>query len=231
MDLDSPALDAFSTFLSKLDKTPYVILGADKQSAVRSRFDVGHELGHIILHKSLEANRLKNSVEFKTIEQQADRFSSAFLVPGDRFADDFTVPSLNAFQTLKYKWLVSIGVLIRRTLDLGFISDEYYRKLWINYNQRGWRKEEPLDDQLAIEQPLLLPRACKLIIESKVRSAEQLLAEIPLSPKDVEELMCLPNGYLNPLLPRIELRGGRLNKSDYKDAIEAAERIIKGMSE
>ncbi len=39
MDLGSPTLDAFSTFPSVIDKTPYVILGADKQSAVRSRFD------------------------------------------------------------------------------------------------------------------------------------------------------------------------------------------------
>jgi len=228
MDLDSPTLDAFSTFPSTIDKTPYVILGADKQSAVRSRFDAGHELGHFILHKNIQTNKLKNTVEFKIIEQQANRFSSAFLVPRSKFANDFSIPSLNAFQTLKYKWLVSIGVLIKRSFDLGFIPEEHYRKLWINYNQRGWRKEEPLDDKLPIEQPLLLPRACKLIIEAKVRTPEQLLAEIPLSSKDVEELLYIPKGYLAPSLPQVELKDAKITSNDYKAAVEEAERIIKG---
>ena len=42
--LDAEKYDAFSVF-SKSDMTPYVILGADKGVAVRSRFDASHELG------------------------------------------------------------------------------------------------------------------------------------------------------------------------------------------
>jgi Zn-dependent peptidase ImmA (M78 family)/transcriptional regulator with XRE-family HTH domain len=227
MALDAPTLDAFSMFVSD-DCTPYVVLGADKQSAVRSRFDIAHEAGHFILHRDFKPTNLKNALEFKLIEQQANRFSSAFLIPRKKFADDFSVPTLDAFLTLKNKWLVSVAMLIKRAFDLGFISEEHYRRLWINYNRRGWRREEPLDNKLPIEQPVLLRRAYKLLIESKVRTPEQILTEIPLSPRDIEELMYLPNGNLAPAMPKIELKEG-YQTDEYKSALEEVDRIIKGL--
>lgn len=226
MDLDAPTLDAFSTFVSD-DGTPYIVLGADKQSAVRSRFNTAHETGHSILHRNFKPDRLKNALDFKGTEQQANRFASAFLVPRSKFADDFSMPTLDAFLTLKNKWLVSVGMLIKRAFDLGFISEEHYRRLWINYNRRGWRREEPLDNKLPIEHPVLLRRACRLVVESKSRTPEQILMEIPLAPKDIEELMYLPNGYLTPSLPQVELRKDH-RPNDYKSALEEADRIIKG---
>ncbi|HJX70001.1 MAG TPA: ImmA/IrrE family metallo-endopeptidase, partial [Dehalococcoidia bacterium] len=226
MGLDAPVLDAFSTY-SSLDNTPYIILGADKKSAARSRFDASHECGHLVLHREFQLDRLKNPADFKLIEEQANRFASAFLVPRRKFAEDFSVPTLDAFQSLKGKWLVSIGMLIMRAFDLRFISEDHYRRLWINYNRRGWRKEEPLDDRLPIEQPVLLRRACKLIIEAKVRTPEQLLADIPLSPKDIEELLYVPRGYLAPALPAVSLKN-TISDDDSKLAVEEVERLIKG---
>jgi Zn-dependent peptidase ImmA (M78 family)/transcriptional regulator with XRE-family HTH domain len=227
MDLDAAALDAFSTFVCD-DGTPYIVLGADKQSAVRSRFDTAHELGHCILHRNFKPDRLKNGLAFKSAEQQANRFASAFLVPHRKFADDFNMPTLDALLTLKNRWLVSVGMLIRRAFDLHFISEDHYRRLWINYNRRGWRKEEPLDDKLPVEQPLLFRRAYKLLIESRVRTPEQILMEIPLAPKDIEELMYLPSGYLAPSLPQVELRE-EYHSEDYKFVLEEADRILKGL--
>lgn len=226
MDLGASSLDAFSTFVFE-DSTPYVVLGADKQSAVRSRFDTAHEIGHSILHRTLKQDRLNDAHIFKLIEQQANRFASAFLVPRDKFAEDFSLPTLDAFLTLKNKWLVSVGMLIKRAFDLGFIADEHYRRLWINYNRRGWRREEPLDSKLPIEQPVLLRRACKLVIESKVRTPEQILMELPLNPKDIEDLTYLPHGYFNPSLPRVELRED-CQSDDYRSALDEVDRIIKG---
>jgi Zn-dependent peptidase ImmA (M78 family)/DNA-binding XRE family transcriptional regulator len=227
MDLDSPALDAFSTY-SVHDNTPYIILGANKGSAVRSRFDAAHENAHLVLHKKFRVDRLRNPAEFKMAEQQANRFASAFLVPGNKFADDFSVPTLDAFQALKAKWLVSIGMLIMRAYQLGFISEAHSQRLWINYNRRGWRKAEPLDDKLPIEQPVVLRRACKLIIEAKVRTPQQLLADIPLSAKDVEELLYVPKGYLAPSLPKVQLKNVPISGDDSQAAVEEVERLING---
>jgi Zn-dependent peptidase ImmA (M78 family)/transcriptional regulator with XRE-family HTH domain len=228
MDLESPALDAFSNLPMSFDNTPYIILGNDKQSSVRSRFDAGHELGHLILHRSIKDSDLNKATDFKIIEQQANRFSSAFLVPMNKFSEDFSLPTLNAFRALKSKWLVSVALLIKRAYDLGFIPDEHYRRLWIYYNHKGWRKEEPLDSELPIEQPLLLRRAFASIIEAKVRTPEQLLSELPLSSKDVEGLIHLPEGYFDPSAPEIGLKFAPLSNTDGKSAVEEAERIIKG---
>src|SRR5262245_27483158 len=45
-------LDAFSRW-DGMDNIPYVILSADKDSAARSRTDIGHELGHLLLHRNV----------------------------------------------------------------------------------------------------------------------------------------------------------------------------------
>ena len=229
MDLNAPTLDAFSTFASQESK-PYIILGADKQSAVRSRFDIAHELGHFVLHHKIQLDRFNNPQDFKFAEQQANHFASSFLLPRNKFAEDYSFPTLDSFLILKSKWLVSVGVFIKRGFDLGFYSEEHYQRLWINYNRRGWRKEEPLDDRLPIEEPVLLRRAIKLIVESKVRTREQILTEIPLASKDIEELTYLPEGYITPRLPQVELKSdwNPNPRDDYKAALDAVDRIIKG---
>lgn len=46
----------------------------------RIRFDMAHELGHIILHPWSESLELITKEEFKLRERQANIFASAFLV-------------------------------------------------------------------------------------------------------------------------------------------------------
>jgi len=226
LELDSPTLDAFSQYIIT-NNTPLVILGANKQSAVRSRFDAAHECGHLILHRHLNNSLLKNTTIFKLIEQQANRFASTLLFPRNQFAGDYTIPTLNAFQALKSKWIVSIGMIIKRAYDLEFISEEHYRRLWINYNRRGWKKDEPLDNKIPIEKPVLLKRALKLIIENQLRTPEQILTDIPLSRRDIEELLYIPSGSLASSMPKLELKS-KIEKSDYKEALEEVDRIING---
>ncbi len=40
-------IDAFSVWY---DAKPYIFLSSDKGSNVRTRFDMAHELGHLIMH-------------------------------------------------------------------------------------------------------------------------------------------------------------------------------------
>lgn len=227
MQLEATTLDAFSRYLAS-NNSSFIILGDDKKSAVRSRFDTAHETGHIVLHRHINDSQLKNTTLFKVIEKQANRFASALLVPGNKFAEDYTVPTLNAFLTLKSKWLVSVGMLIKRAYDLEFISEEHYQRLWINYNRRGWRKEEPLDSKLPIEQPVLLKRALKLILESGLKTPDQILTELPLSPRDIEALLYISRDYLASSLPKLELKTD-IENGDYESALEEVEHIIKGL--
>jgi len=225
IDLQAATLDAFSTWYS-VDNTPYVILGQNKGSAVRSRFDAAHELGHLVMHRNVDKSRLKSSSDFKLIEAQANRFASAFLVPQTRFGADYSVPTLNAFLPIKTKWLVSVGVLIKRSEDLGFISRDHAQRLWVNYNRHGWRRSEPQDDRIPVEQPVLLRRACELVINEGVRTPERILADIPLAQHDVEEFVGVSHDHLRPRRPPLDLRDRQDLEAEYQSALHEAERIL-----
>jgi len=225
-NLSSPALDAFSTW-NMVDNTPYIILGSDKGSPTRSRFDAAHELGHLILHRNIEKSKLNNTHFFKLIEQQANYFASAFLVPPEALADDYTVPTLDALLLLKERWRVSVGMLIMTIANLGFVNEEHEKRLWINYNRRGWKKSEPREDKIPMENPVLLERACRLIIKENVKTAQNILNEIPLAEADIEELMNLEDGFLKPSQPVLSLRYVHpTSPDDYKDALDEVENIL-----
>jgi len=48
---------------------------------------------------------------------------------------------------------VSIAMMIVRCGHLGLIDQSQGKRLWINYNRRGWRDEEPFDGTLKAEEP------------------------------------------------------------------------------
>lgn len=225
-NLSSTALDAFSTWHSR-DNMPYIILGTDKGSPTRSRFDAAHELGHLILHKNVDQTKINSSQIFNLIEDQANRFASAFLVPAASYANDYTTPNLDALLLLKERWRVSVAMQIMRISDLGFIPDEYARRMWINYNRRGWKRSEPREDKIPLEKPVLLERACRLIIKERIKTTEDILGDIPLSQKDIEELLNLEFGYLKPSSPLVTLIDSPTSQNEYNEALEEVNNILK----
>ena len=188
-------MDGLSNW-SAVDDRPYVLIARDKDTCVRSRMDAAHELGHLVLHHSLKPKALNNSADFKEIERQAFDFAGAFLMPAESFAVEIWSPSLNAFVALKEHWKASVGAMIMRCAKLDMLSEEHQRRLWKYYSARGWRKSEPLDDDLAAENPRLLGRSVRLLVEEKVRSREALLSDFRLNGPDVEALCGLPRGYM-----------------------------------
>ena len=195
--LGADALDAFSVW-SSLDGRPYIVLSSDKESAVRSRFDVAHELGHLVLHRNVDSTGLGRLAEHRLIEDQAHMFAGSFLLPASTFADDFYVPTLDSIRILKSKWMVSIGAMIKRAAQLDLITSEQERRLWINYSRRGWRRREPLDDELPIEQPRLLSRSIELIVNNRIQNlAAMVEGAPPYQPMDIEQLAGLRPGYFN----------------------------------
>lgn len=188
-------MDGLSNW-SAADGRPYVLIARDKDTCVRSRMDAAHELGHLVLHHSLKPKPLNNSADFKEIERQAFDFAGAFLMPAESFSSEIWSPSLNAFVALKERWKTSVGAMIMRCAKLGMLSEEHQRRLWKHYSARGWRKSEPMDDELAPEHPRLLSRSVRLLVEKQVRSREALLNDFRLHGSDVEALCGLPRGYM-----------------------------------
>ena len=194
-EIGADKLDAFSEYCPD-DNTPYIFLAADKNVACRARFDIAHELGHLILHRNMRKGQISLGPEHRLIEEQADRFAGAFLLPEKAFASDLYSATLDAFKIIKGKWAVSIAMQIVRAEQLGFISNEQAKRFWMNYSRRQWRKHEPLDDTFEVEQPQLLRLGFELIVNERLQTREQIRRSIPLSPHDVESLAGLPSGYL-----------------------------------
>lgn len=192
-EIGSIKLDGVSWW-SRSTGRPYMLVALDKNVAVRRRLDAAHELAHIVLHRHVSANDLKR--DFRKIEEQAMAFAGAFLLPAETFGDEVYSNSLEALVTLKAKWKVSVGAMIKRLLHIGAISEEYERRLWQYYSYRKWRTREPLDDTIPVEQPQNLRTSIELLIEDGVVSRGELLREIGLSENDVCSLTSLPPGYL-----------------------------------
>ena len=212
-DLGAEKLDAFSQW-AEHGLTPYVFLTADKKSAARSRLDAAHELGHLVLHRDVRPKQFANTKNNKILEEQAFRFASAFLLPASSFVSELWMPTLDAFRSLKERWRVSIGAMIKRSHELGLLTDDEAKRMWINYGRRSWRTVEPLDDRLQPEQPRLLRRSFELLIQERIKTREQILLDLPFAIGDIEELAGLPRGYLTgdvyemPVSPKLRPMAG-----------------------
>jgi Zn-dependent peptidase ImmA (M78 family)/DNA-binding XRE family transcriptional regulator len=195
-ELGAATLDSLSTFVLDENRA-YVSLGTDKGTAVRWRFDAAHELGHLILHNRLDRNLLSKPEQFKKIEAQAHRFASAFLLPVGPFSKDLYGLGLDSLRAIKPKWKVSIGMMIKRARHAELISDDAERRMWISYNRRKWRTNEPYDDSLEVEEPRVLRRAFELLLDKGEQTPDDVVARLALSPTDVETLSGLPRGFLS----------------------------------
>jgi Zn-dependent peptidase ImmA (M78 family)/DNA-binding XRE family transcriptional regulator len=178
------------------DGIPYFLLNDRKQSAARSRLDLCHEIGHVILHRHLTKEDLASV--HKIVENQAFCFAGAFALPAGSFVSELETGSLTLdfFQELKPIWKVSIGMMIKRAQNLGLLNDDQTERLWRRRARNGWHLREPFDDELPIETARLLPKAIHLALDNRIISRQTFLAACPFSTNDIEVLGNLERGFL-----------------------------------
>lgn len=194
MQLGVNNIDAFSVWYGS---RPVIFLGSDKESAVRSRFDAAHELGHMILHHGLTNEDIDDPITHSRIEKEANRFASAFLMPADVFKSEFLSTKVEYLLDLKKRWGVSLAALIYRAKDLSIISDDDALNLRKRLSFYGYRKREPLDDQIPHERPRLLRRSITLLVDNGLVTKGDLLAKFKLPPVELEYLCGLDRGYFS----------------------------------
>ncbi|SYX86920.1 helix-turn-helix domain-containing protein [Paenibacillus alvei] len=176
----------------------FVILGEDKKSAARRHFDAAHELGHLLMHLDIHNQENLSKEEFKIMEQQANHFASAFLLPEDAFSSMVSSDTtLDGYKELKKYWRVSIAAMIHRAKDLGLISLSRYTSLQKQISMRKMRHKEPLDDVLPVPRPTMFKLAFDAIIQSGIDAFELVQKQIRLNPKDVETICELSPGVLS----------------------------------
>ena len=183
-------LSAWSEVLGR----PIVLLSADKDNGYRSRFDLAHELGHLILHRHVQ--RPNERDRHKLLEKQAHQFAGAFLLPADTFANEVrTPPTLDDLLLLKRRWGVSVGAIIMRLRALRIINEDAAQVLFKRRSARWGARSEPGDGDRAPEKPRLLRRTIDLLVESNVLPLEAVPRHMGISALDVEMLVGLPTGY------------------------------------
>lgn len=200
LEFNNKKVDAFSRWYNG---TPYIILGSDKNSAVRSRFDLAHELGHLLMHRNVNEDDLSEKSILNRIEKEADSFAAAFLLPIRSFNKEVISSSVNHFVILKQRWQVSISAMIKRCEDANILTDNQIRYLNSQMIKYGYYRREPLDDSLKCEKPYLFKQAFNMLLESHIMTIRGLLDLISLDSQEAESLFCLEKNYfqsnVNPI--------------------------------
>jgi Zn-dependent peptidase ImmA (M78 family)/DNA-binding Xre family transcriptional regulator len=167
-------IDAFSCWRNE---KPYVYLNTQK-TAERSRFDLAHELGHIILHRHGAATG-------REAEREADEFASYFLIPPqDLSASIGPIRSFDQILMLKTRWGVSAAALCYRLHKDGYLSDWIYRSFCIHL-ARNFSRSEP--NGIERESSQLLSKVFQELWKSGM-SKNEIARTIKLPLDEVESL-------------------------------------------
>ncbi|MHB9075129.1 MAG: helix-turn-helix domain-containing protein [Desulfobaccales bacterium] len=156
----SSNIDAFSYFQTR----PIIVRNTAKVSTSRARFDIAHELGHLVLHQDLETDD-------PLLEDQANQFASAFLLPRIAFLTEF--PKYNRINwseliKMKIRWGVSLQAIVRRAYDLRIIDAIQYRNANVYINRNGWKTEEPGENEIISENPEIVPSTFEILAEKRI---------------------------------------------------------------
>ncbi len=203
-DTEDEKIDAFSQRTSLNNDTVYFVCvnqGIDPEG--RIRFDMAHELGHILLHPWSESLDLIPKDEFKARERQANIFASAFLLPRESFESDARAypTDLNHYLWLKKKWKSSIQSMVYRSRQLEIITPSQYQYLMRQISGKGWRTREPYDEPYLLNENIF-QGALDLLFEQGVFSPASIMLMfknhgIALFPEEIEKLLCLRTGTLS----------------------------------
>lgn len=206
------AIEGLSSWSALLGR-PIVVLSADKANAFRSRFDLAHEIGHLVLHKHIP--RAEERDRYNQMERQAHQFAAALLLPAETFAGEVRVPpSLDNLLILKQRWGASVAAMMLRCHALGLLNDEEKLALFKRRSARWGSKAEPGDDRWAVEVPRLLRRTVELLVGEGIVPAEGVPRLLGVAARDVEKLCHLRDGYFATPGEVVELATLRLARDE-----------------
>ncbi len=178
-DFDNIAIDGV-TIASFHDMPICIFLNKDRP-ADRMRFTLAHELGHIVMHK----------IPHPEMEEQADHFASAFLMPYSDIREQFgmignriTLPNL---AYLKPIWRVAMQALLMRAKSTGIISKNQSEYLWKQISIAKIRLHEPPELDFPHEEPTNLKTVLNLHIEELGYSVSELAEAVYLNESEFRQ--------------------------------------------
>lgn len=131
-------VDAFSFWSAQ--GRPFIFLSRVK-TAERSRFDLAHEIGHLVLHS--DVTRTEEATD-RQIEHEANIFAAEFLLPTESLRAKLSgPPSLDTLMKIKTTYGTSAIATARSIYDAGVLSDWGYRQMLATLTTRGFNQGEP----------------------------------------------------------------------------------------
>jgi Zn-dependent peptidase ImmA (M78 family)/DNA-binding XRE family transcriptional regulator len=131
-------VDAFSMWTSLRDaheQVPCIALLADAP-ADRQRWNVAHELGHLILHRTAR-------VGTAVMEDEANRFAGEFLAPESAMASELVPPvTMVILRDMKVRWRISMRAVVNRARDVGAINERQRTYLFMKISSTYGGKSE-----------------------------------------------------------------------------------------
>lgn len=176
VSLDLDDVDGLAAKVRRKNKEAARVIVIKKSTwSERKRFNLAHELGHMVM----------TPAEGVDGEKAAHRFAGAFLAPADALRAEIGVKrssiSVGELTALKRRFGMSIQALTYRCKDLGIINQSVFARMFKLFADRGWRAppyKEPETLDPALEEPKRFERLCYRALTENVigeaRAAELL---------------------------------------------------------
>lgn len=173
------AVDAFSVWSEGF---PYVFLCRAK-SPERARFDLAHEIGHLILH-----SRSGAVDSGKGVEREADQFASAFLMPDESLKRTLRFnASISEMLSARSYYGVSAIALNVALNRVGRLTDYAYRDNCIRLAQMGYRSREP-GGMKQYEMSKLFPQVFRHARRDHRMTPDRIARELGVLPSELHTL-------------------------------------------
>jgi Zn-dependent peptidase ImmA (M78 family) len=145
-------VDAFSAWIGQFDQIPAIAI-LSSAPADRQRWSVAHELGHLVLHRSMRGGTAQ-------MEDEANRFAAEFLTPDFAMEAEIVPPvTLMGLRDLKMRWRVSMRSLVNRAFEVGAVTPRQRSYLFMKLNATFGGRSEP------VGFPAERPRALRQLFE------------------------------------------------------------------
>ncbi|MCW5696816.1 MAG: ImmA/IrrE family metallo-endopeptidase [Bauldia sp.] len=175
-DFGTDLVDAMS---QRIDGMPVLFFVNVHAPADRLRHTLAHELGHMVLHTIT----VKSDEE---MEDEADAFAGAFLLPADEIRPQFRKFDLRQLANLKVYWKVSMASLAMRASKLNAITPYQGKMFWIEMGRLGYRKREP--NEPPKEPPKLLRQMVAFHMKKLGYSVGEMASLLHLKVAGFEEM-------------------------------------------
>lgn len=167
-------LDAFSHWYP--NRQPYIFLKTSKTSE-RMRFDLAHEMGHLLLHSR------GISTDIRDVEKEADRFASEFLMPARSIRAGMPRNAgVDSIFSLKKRFRVSAMAMNYRGGELGILTEWAQRQNYVSLNRLGYKTGEP--DGYLPDRSRVIPHIVA-DMRQKGRSIATLAASVGVTMQEV----------------------------------------------